>query len=97
MPVDITGYEAVTVEDTAVGITAALLLPASGHKQTIAWITVEGAPIRFRVDGTDPTSAEGHLIDSGEEFEVEGYNNMSRFRAIRTEAVSCKLRVSVGR
>jgi hypothetical protein len=97
MSIDITGYESVTVADTAIGITAALLLPSTGHKQTNAWITVEGAPIRFRIDGTDPTAVEGHLVDTGEQIEVTGYRNLQRFRAIRTAAFATVIRVTVGR
>ena len=94
---DVTGYEALNVGDTAAGITSALILPTSGHKQTKAWITVEGSPIRFRVDGTDPTATEGHLVDTGEAFEINGFLNLQRFRAIRITTYACSLRVSVGR
>jgi len=97
MAVDINGYESISVGDTAVGITSALIVPANGHKNGAAWFTIEGGPIRFRIDGTDPTASEGHLVDPGETVDIDGYDNLLRFRIIRTSASATVIRVSIGR
>ena len=97
MAVDINAYESIVVGDTAVGITSTLITPASQRKNDACWISIEGGPIRFRCDGTDPTATEGHLVDAGETIDVDGHDNLVRFRAIRTSAYATVLRVSIGR
>ena len=84
-------FETVTVGTTAVGVTA-----SSGdlvaHR---AVITVETAQIRFRYDGTDPTSMVGHIANPGDRLILEGRANIRNFRAIRTGATSATIAVTV--
>lgn len=51
-------YESITVSNTAIGLTA-------GKIGVGAFLTVETDAIRYRIDGTDPTSSEGHQVASG--------------------------------
>jgi len=89
---DINGYEAIAVGAAAVGITAALLAVGVNY----ALITVETQPVRFRMDGVDPTAVEGHLLNVGDVLELEGGTAVLQFRAIQTAAGASNLRVSLG-
>lgn len=80
-------YEAVTVDATARSVTAASI-------GIMATVTVETAPLRFRVDGTDPTATEGHLVVEGTAFTLCGATTITRFRAIRTTGTSATIRVT---
>jgi len=53
-------FETITVSSTAIGITASLLTNARA-----AYLTIEGASLRYRLDGTNPTSSVGHLAPNG--------------------------------
>lgn len=75
-------HEALTVGAAAVACTAATLAVAGYEKAVRAWITVEGADIRYRLDGTNPTAATGHRLNDGLPLEVEGYTNLERLRFI---------------
>lgn len=88
---DINGYEAIAVGAAAVGFTAALLAVGVNY----AFITAETNPMRFRMDGVDPTAAEGHLLNVGDILELEGGTAILQFRAIAT-GVAGVLRVSYG-
>lgn len=60
------GYEQITDMDPAVGLT----VPDAGA--TFALIYCEGADVRWRDDGTDPTAAVGMLLADGEVLLYDG-------------------------
>ncbi len=76
MPAFATG-EVVTVSGTAIGLTAATYLHA-----TYAFVEVQAQPIRWRADGTDPTSTVGFKAIDGTLIELASYNEIVNFRAI---------------
>lgn len=82
---DAMGYEALTVTSSATPFTAATAANARA-----ATCTLEGtATLRYRYDGTDPTSTEGHLMTTPSAtapvpLTILGRNNVNRFRAIAT-------------
>lgn len=80
------GYQQVAVSTTAVGLT----LPSGVVRMAV--ITVEDNPIRFRDDGTNPSSTVGVLVQPDVTILVCG-PAVSGFRAIRTGA-DAKLSVS---
>ena len=86
-------YESVTVATTALGITAAIRNPAGRPPQTACQMRLETAQVRFRWDGTDPTSTEGQLLDVGDLLTVRGAAFMAAFRAIRTGGTSGVLKI----
>ena len=86
---DAAAYESVTVADSAIGFTA-----GTYGTNTRAIITCETAQIRFRIDGTDPTAAEGHLLNPGDTLELDSLADITAFRAIRTGSVSGVIKVS---
>lgn len=79
------GYEAVTVDDTAGGVA---LTSAEYGTCLLAYISVETAPIRFTIDGTAPTTSVGHLVTPGNDIVLTSNEDIAAFRAIRTGAVS---------
>ena len=86
---DASAYESITVADAAIGFTA-LTYGTATH----AYITVETAQIRFRIDGTNPTSSEGHILNVGDALELNSAADLVTFKAIRTGAVSGVIKVT---
>lgn len=91
-------FEALTVADTAVGITAAIKKPTSGvYVGKLAEFAffgpLETAQIRWRCDGGDPTAAVGHLLEIGQTITLDNPIAIANFRAIRTGGSSGTLPV----
>ena len=86
--VDAFAYEAVSVTSgAAVGVTAATMFPASQAPARALACTVETQTVRYRMDGTNPTTAEGHLMSAtapNNVFVVLGTNNIRLLRMIAT-------------
>ena len=73
-------YESLTVTSaTAVAFTRDLMLSVWQ-----AMITVEDNPIRFRLDGTAPTTTEGHLLQAGDTLEIHSTFDALNFQCIAT-------------
>lgn len=95
-------FESITVSTTAIGFTAATVVPSKAPSARAAFCTLEAgsaASIRYRFDGTDPTSSIGHyalaaVVGTADEqtFSLQGINNLLRFRAIRQGATDVTLR-----
>ena len=88
-------YEAITVSTTAIGITVSKMKSSLYGSCTGAFITVEGANIRFRLDGTDPTTTEGHMLINGQNITLSSISDVGKFRAIRDDATDATLRVTL--
>jgi len=89
-------FESITVAATAVSLTAAnytTVASEAGQNFRRAVCTVETAQIRFRVDGTAPTSAEGHIANVDDIIKLDRHE-ASLFQAIRTGSTSGVLKVS---
>jgi len=57
-----------------------------------ATITVETDQIRYWVDGNEPTTSAGHLLESGDSVVLESRNEIKHFRAIRvTTDATCQV------
>lgn len=82
-------FESVTVAGSAIGTTAAKASVA--HK---IFVTAETAEMRFRFDGDDPASDEGHVIDAGDTLELYGNRNIVNFLAIKTGGTSGVLKIT---
>ena len=89
-------YESITVSDTAVGFTAANLHPMARklhqHQTKQAVVTVETDQIRVLVDGDDPTSSEGHLVNPDDVLYIDT-TEVESFKAIRVNT-DATIRVS---
>ena len=84
-------YEAITVSTTALSLSAATYV---GYRTAV--ITVEDFAVRFRVDGTNPTATEGHLVNAGGKIVLGSADEIVQFRVIRQSSGDAKLRVSYG-
>ena len=84
------GFEQIT----SLSSSAALTMPAvgdSGQKPKLAVIHCESQAVRWRDDGTDPTSTVGMRLTVGSELQYDGDLNKIRFIE---EVASAKLNVS---
>ncbi len=79
-------FETITVAATAIGFTALKLAADPKIKQAI--LTLETASIRYRIDGTNPTSSVGHLMQAKSSLVLEGFSQLNNFKAIRTGGTS---------
>lgn len=70
------GFETITVTTAA----KALTLPAAAVQ---AQCQVQDQPVRWRVDGTDPTDVTGVEANDGDEMAITGRATLSAFRVIR--------------
>jgi len=93
-PVSAIQYESITVATASIGLTAANLIADGIVRPKRAYCTLETAQIRFRVDGSAPTTSEGHIMDIGGRLILETHEELKNFRAIRTGATSGVLKCS---
>ena len=84
-------FESITVSATAGGLTTAAI---AGLDEAI--ITVETAQVRFRQDGTVPTSTVGHILEVGDVLTLDSSEAMADVSFIRTGGTSGTLRCSYG-
>lgn len=79
----VTTYEQLTVANTSIGITAATI-----NSMAACSLRLETAQIRFRLDGTAPTSTVGTLLEIGDVLVINNIIDARAARFIRTGAVS---------
>lgn len=91
-------YEAITVSTVAIGFTATKIVNSStGLSASYAFFTAETADGRYRVDGTNPTSGEGHIFvggTTGAGYFVCGVQAVRAFRAIRSGGSDATIRAT---
>ena len=91
-------FESVTVSTTAIGCTSTKIdISQTGgfHKRAVKILcTVEDASIRIRYDGTDPTASVGHLFSASDFFIIQGEQNISRLRMIRSGGTNGVVRIT---
>lgn len=92
-------FYTITVADTAktaIDDTATVLntLLATGGRWTLYISTATGG-IRWRVDGTDPTTTVGHLLAAAGSITISGTNNIRRFRMIRDGSTTATVSVTL--
>lgn len=80
------GFQAFTVSSTALALTV-----PSGTTRAI--VTVEDQPLRWRDDGTDPTSTVGFLEPATSRFELYGYSSLQNFKMIKDGATDSEVGV----
>jgi len=86
-------YESLAIEGTAKGLTSTVYAP-TGKQAMRAIITVEDAQIRYRIDGTDPTATEGHLLNPMAVLVVIGPKAIATIRFIAKGTTAGKISVS---
>jgi hypothetical protein len=83
-------FETITVAATATTFTTTTWR-VSPDSHTRAVVTATGGVMRYRYDGTAPTSTVGHLLSHGDMLIVEGSVNMANFKVIRAGSTSGSL------
>lgn len=83
---------ALTVGAAAVGLT----IPSTKPAPNWAHITVETQSIRYWVDGSTPTAAEGHLVAAGGSIDLSGNDEVRKFSAIRATGADGVIQVTFG-
>ena len=83
--------EVITVGSTAVGFS-----PDKIKNCKVAYCTLDpdAGAIRYWVDGSTPTSTEGHYVDSGQSITITSPTEISNFKAIRVGSTDGKLHVT---
>lgn len=87
------GYESITVANTAIGLSTTSYAPV-GQQMAMCVARLETAEVRYRLDGTAPTTTEGMLLEPGETVRLETSGQMVDAKFIRTGAVSGTLKVT---
>ena len=87
-------FQAITVANTSTSLSQVYYTSATYRQYENCFCTVEDASIRVRLDGTAPTTSEGHLFNPGDSFSLEKVNDIQNFKAIRTTSTSAKLKCS---
>lgn len=86
------GYQQISTLSSATGLTAPTLAPDGlNAKPVFALIVAEGAPVRWRDDGTAPTASVGMPLAVGVPFQYDG--DLTKIRFIEQSA-SAKLNIS---
>ena len=86
------GFESITVSSSAVRLSAS---EVTDHD--MATIDVEGAAVRFRVDGVaDPTASVGRQALAGDIIKLTDPSELANFRVIRRDGTDATLRVTYG-
>ncbi len=63
-------YATLAVSSTAVGLSSASPTLTAGHTVHRALFTLETDQVRWRADGTAPTSTTGHLMNVGDVLDM---------------------------
>ena len=90
-------YESITVSTAAIGLTSSKIVPTSGPTRPAFEVFISVEPtngLRYRMDGTDPTSAEGHALAGGSTLTIQGTKNLQALRLIRSGAADADVKVS---
>jgi hypothetical protein len=84
--------ESITVSTTATRLTQGT---ADGASQ--AFITIEGASLRFWLsDDANPTATVGHVLNPEDQLTLDGVEEIERARFIRKDGADATMRVSYG-
>ena len=92
--VQVKTYESLTVADSSVGLSSSTISPDGQGQIAQCYGRLETAQIRYRWDGTAPTSSEGLLLEVGDTLTIDGFDVASAIRFIRTGSTSGVLKVS---
>lgn len=86
-------FETITVSSTAVGLATTTYSPTGRGQMTTCTARLETAQVRFRFDGTAPTSTVGFLLEDGDVLTIERHDHMRLIKFIRTTGADATLSV----
>ena len=89
-----TTFESLSVSSSAVGITSSTIRPpGQGLQNNFCTAYVDGANVRFRFDGTAPTSSVGAIAQSGDTISIDNIEQASAIRFIRDDSADATLSI----
>lgn len=86
-------FETITVTNSVKQLTADTFEDTDGFAKRVV-ITIQSAQIRWRYDGTDPTSSIGHISNPFDTIVLQTTNNIKNFRVIRAGGTNATLSIS---
>lgn len=107
-PRPVMSYESLSVSSSASTVAPSLTKirsvtasnPGAGTADVIAetaveaFVSVEGAQVRYRIDGTAPTGTEGHILNSGDTLTVQGYTNIKNLQLTITGTTTAVIKAT---
>ena len=84
-------FEQISVTDSAQRLSLTNVLASPKPKKVVMFL--EGAPVRYRVDGTSPDSSTGAILTPYSTLTLRNANDMFNFRAIRDGTTNGTLNV----
>ena len=92
-PVITFGFEQITVSTIAKSFTLATYSPGTKGTALLATVIVESNGVRYRKDGTAPTSSVGMPLSSGDVLYIWGSTDIKNVKFIRSGASDATLSV----
>ena len=76
-----------------IGATAGTISSITGRQG--AFITIETAGVRYRLDGTAATTTVGHPLEAGQSLEITDPTSLGNLNMIRKDGVDATYQASV--
>ena len=87
-------HEEIIVEDIVKGLNPVVYNPGNGESASFALIHAEGGPMRYFVNGQNPTPASGALLEDGDIVELPSIYHIKDFRVVKSGDDPGKLTVT---
>mgnify|MGYP001561567028 CR=1 FL=1 len=91
--VQVATFEQLTVATSSIGITTTVLDPAGKPQTQHCEAKLQTAQVRYRWDGTAPTSTVGTPLEAGDILTIDGNDVAKAIRFIRTGGTSGVLNI----
>ncbi len=91
-------YEVITVGTALAVLSLSKIKPSSGAYARMsaraAMLSSENGDLRFRIDGGQPTAADGHYLVNGDTLVLSGTQALQQFLAVKAGDDDSTLRVT---
>lgn len=87
-------HEEIIVEDIVKSLDPAIYNPENGESASFALIHAEGGPMRYFVNGQNPTPSSGALFEDGDIVELPSIYHIKDFRVVKSGTDIGKLTVT---
>ena len=87
-------HEELMVDYAVVALTPSMYNPAGGPSASFAKIQAEDGPMRYCVDGQDPSPSFGDLLEDGDIVELPSIYHIKNFKLIRSGSLLGKITVT---
>ncbi|MDP2942925.1 MAG: hypothetical protein Q8O36_05425 [Candidatus Omnitrophota bacterium] len=87
-------HEELMVDYAVVALTPSVYNPAVGPSASFAKIQAEDGPMRYCVDGQDPSPSFGDLLEDGDIVELPSIYHIKTFKVIRSGSLLGKITIT---